>query len=327
MDLRDLECFLAVADEGSISRAAAALHMTQPPLTVRVQALERELGVGLLIRHGRGVDLTAAGQLLVERSRRLFAELSATTDMVRAVGSGTRGTLHMAVGHTVSPRLLPRLTDSATLGPDVDLVLSEVSDVDVVERVHRRDAHAGLLHLPPAAPGRVRHVHARARGLEVAVVAREPLVAVLPEGHGAASEERVDLVGLRGPRVVLADSAGEGFAAHARAAWEGAAAGTDAGARREAGSVMHALALVEAGAGVTLLPAQYVALTWKGLVVRQLRQHTAVVETAALWRPDEDSPVLRRLLRAALSTPEPDVLGPQFWRRGHSAGADEIDPR
>lgn len=321
MDLRGLECFLAVADEGSISRAAAALHMTQPPLTVRLQALERELGVGLLIRHGRGVDLTAAGRLLAERSRRLLAELAATMDMVRAVGTGTRGTLHVAVGHTVSPRLLPRLTDSATLGPDLDLVIGEVSDVDVVDRVHRRDAHAGLLHLPPVDPGRVRHVHGRARGLEVAVVAREPLVAVLPEDHPAAAEERVDLASLPGPRVVLADAAGEGFAAHVRAAWSATA--TDAGARREAGSVMHALALVEAGAGVTLLPAQYVALTWKGLVARQLRQHTAVVETAALWRPDEDSPVLRRFLRAALSTPEPDVLGPRFWR--HEPGSDQVD--
>lgn len=322
MDLRALECFLAVAEEGSISRAAAALHMTQPPLTVRLQALERELGVALLIRHGRGVDPTAAGRLLAERSRRLFAELTATTEMVRAVGSGTRGTLNVAVGHTVSPRLLPHLTDSATLGLDVDLVLSEVSDADVVERVHRRDAHAGLLHLPPAAPGSIRHVHGRARGLEVAVVAREPLVAVLPEGHPAASEERIDLASLRGPRVVLTAAAGEGFTAHARAAWEATA--TDGEARREAGSIMHALALVEAGAGVTLLPAQYVALTWKGLVARPLRQHTAVVETAALWRPDEDSPVLRRFLRAALSTPEPDVLGPEYWRRGRdvdSAGA------
>lgn len=316
MDLRDLECFLAVAEEGSISRAAAALHMTQPPLTVRLQALERELGTALLVRHGRGVTLTAAGRLLAERSRRHLADLAATSDMVRAVGSGTRGTLRVVVGHTVSPRLLPHLTGSATLGPDVDLRLSEVTDVDVVERVHHREAHAGLLHLPPAVPGGTRHVHGRAQGLEVAVIAREPLVAVLPEGHPAASDERVDLASLAGPRVVLADTAGEGFAAHTRAVWALVAGdGRTAGARHEAGSIMHALALVEAGVGITLLPAQYVGPAWKGLVARQLRRHTAVVETAALWRPDEDSPVMRRFLRSALSTPEPDVLGPEHGRR------------
>lgn len=312
MDLRGLECFLAVADEGSVSRAAASLHMTQPPLTVRLQALERELGVALLVRHGRGVDLTAAGRLLAERARRLLAEIGTTTEMVRAIGLGTRGKLTVAVGHTVSPRLLPHLTDSAALGPDVDLALTEVSDADVVERVHRRDAHAGLVHLGPVTPGRTRHVQGRARGLEVAVVAREPLVAVLPEGHKNAGDERIDLAALDGNRVLIAESSGDGFAAHARAAWKGAPVGS--GVRHEAGSVMHALALVEAGAGVTLLPAQYTSLVWKGLVARPLRQHTAVVETAVCWRPDEDSPVLRRFLRTALSTPEPDMLGPEHAR-------------
>ena len=312
MDLRGLESFLAVADQGSISRAATSLHMTQPPLTVRLQSLERELGVALLVRHGRGVDLTAAGRLLAERTRRLFTEIDTTTEMVRAVGLGTRGRLSVAVGHTVSPRLLPHLTDSAALGPDVDLALTEVSDANVVERVHRRDAHAGLLHLGPVAPGSARHGQGRARGLEVAVVAREPLVAVLPEGHAAADEERIDLSALDGNRVEIAEASGEGFAAHARAAWASAPAGSDV--RHEASSVMHALALVEAGAGITLLPAHYTSLIWKGLVAKPLRQHTAVVETAVCWRPDEDSPVLRRFLRTALSTPEPDMLGPEHAR-------------
>ncbi|OLT12431.1 hypothetical protein BJF78_04355 [Pseudonocardia sp. CNS-139] len=138
----------------------------------------------------------------------------------------------MAVGHTVSPRLLPHLTDSATSGPDVDLLLSEVSDIDVVDRVHHREAHAGLLHLPPAVPGGTRHIRGRAQGLEVAVVAREPLVAVLPEGHPAASDERVDLASLHGPRVVLTDAAGEGFAAHTRAVWKDIATDTGAPTRR-----------------------------------------------------------------------------------------------
>lgn len=320
MDLRALRCFLAVAEEGSISRAAASLHMTQPPLTVRLQTLERELGVALLVRHGRGVELTAAGRVLAERARRLLAELSTTTEMVRTVGQGTRGRLSLAVGHTVTPRLLPHLVGGATLGPGVDLVLVEVSDSDVIERVRRQDAHAGLLHLEPGAPGGAWSVQGRARGLEVAVVAREPLVAVLPEAHPAAAEERIDLSEVGGDRVVIADAVGEGFAAHVRTAWAGA--GASSASRHEAGSVLHALALVEAGAGVTLLPAQYTAMVWPGLVVRPLRQHTAVVETAVCWRPDEDSPVLRRFLRVALSTPEPDMLGPGHARDRHEAARE-----
>ena len=318
MDLRALECVVAVAEEGSISRAAARLHMTQPPLTVRLRSLERELGVELLVRHGRGVDLTAAGRVLVERARRVLADVSAAAEEVRTVGLGTRGRFGVVVGHTVSPRLLPHLTRGAALRGGVDLTVTEATDADVVERVHRRDAHAGLLHLAPGEPGRTRHPRARARGLEVAVVAREPLVAVLPDTHPEAGGDRVDLSLVREARVVVAEATGEGFAAHVRAAW--AVAEPD-GAHGvvEAGSIVQAMALVEAGAGVTLLPAQYTSMVWGGLVARPPRQHTPVVETAVCWRPDEDSPVLRRFLRTALSTPEPDVLGPAHARHGLGA--------
>lgn len=318
MDVRALECFLAVAREGSVSRAAVALRMTQPPLSVRLQSLERELGVLLLVRHGRGVELTAAGRLLADRGRRILSELAITVDEVRAVGEGTRGALTVAVGHTVSPRLLPRLGDDAALGRDVDLRLLELSDGDVVERVHRREAHAGLLHLPPSAPDRSRHPLGSARGLELAVVSREQMVAVLPAGHPVVAQERADLTLLDGARVGISPDAAEGFAAHARLAWD-AVDHTGHRSRYEATSVFHALSLVEAGAGVALLPAQVTALLWPGLVARALLQHTPVLETAVLWRPDEDSPVLRRFLRAALSTPEPDVLGPPFSRPGRNS--------
>ncbi|MDN5917316.1 MAG: LysR family transcriptional regulator [Pseudonocardia sp.] len=318
MDIRALECFLAVASEGSISQAAAALHMTQPPLSVRLQSLERELGVTLLVRHGRGVELTAAGRLLAERGRRILSELSIMIDQVRAVGDGTRGSLTVAVGHTVSPRLLPRLSDNVAVGQEIDLRLIELPDDDVVERVHRREAQAGLLHLPPSGPGRPRHAPGSARGLEVAVVSREPLVVVLPADHPATARERADLAVLDDARVGISPAAGAGFAAHARAAWEVV---DRAGLRyrHEATSVLHALSLVEARAGIILLPAQVTTLLWPGLTARPLLQHTPVVETAALWRPDEDSPVLQRFLRAILSTPEPDVLGPPFRRPGHDS--------
>ncbi len=310
MDLRDLECFVTVADEGSISRAATRLHMTQPPLTVRLKALERELGVDLLVRHGRGVDLTAAGRLLAERTKKLFTELRTTGELVRAVGLGTRGVLTVAVGRTVSPRLLPTLTRAVALGQDIDLTLVDASDDDVVDRVQRRDAHAGLLHLRPREVGGGHHL--RGHGLEVAVVSREPLVVVLPRDHPAAGSEpgdRVDLATVDDTHVTLAAAVSDGLNAHVATH-----ARTRSGARHEAGSVAHALALVEAGIGVTLLPADQGALVGERLVTRPLKQHTAVVETAVCWRADEDSPVLRRFLRTALATPEPDVLSPEHAR-------------
>lgn len=301
MDLRTLECFVAVADEGSVSRAASALHMTQPPLTVRLQNLERELGVDLVVRTGRGTELTAAGRELAARARRVLADVHDATETVRTVGLGTRGSLTVVAGRSTAPHLLARLIGDGALGTDVDTLLDTATDRDVIERVHRREAHAGILHLPPSAPGAVRHPRGRARGLEIAVVARDPLVAVVREGVG---EERVDLDAGHAVRVALADEAGEALAEHVAAVPVGAARVL------RVGSVPQALAAVAAASdAVTLLPADHAAALWPGLVARPLRRHTGVVETGVCWRPDDDSPVLRRFLRAALSTPEPDVLG------------------
>lgn len=306
MDVRDLQYFLAVADEGSVSRAASVLHMTQPPLTVRLQNLERELGVRLLVRHGRGIDLTAAGRELAHRARRVLTEIDTTAETVRTVGQGTRGRLSVAAGHTTSPYLLARLAAGGGLGADVDIRLDCGPDRFAVEQVHQQVAHAGLLHLPPSSPGTVRHRLARARGLEIAVVAREPLVAVLPATAAAARHDRLDLDAAPPLRVELGEHAGEALAEHV-----GAAAGATVRVTR-VGSVVQALAFVEAtDDAYCLLPAEHSAQLPAGLVARPLRQHTGVVETGVCWRADDDNPVLQRFLRTALSTPEPDVLGPR----------------
>ncbi|MEQ3549760.1 LysR family transcriptional regulator [Pseudonocardia nematodicida] len=310
MDVRAMECFVAVADEGSVSRAASVLQMTQPPLTVRLQNLERELGVPLLVRHGRGVDLTAAGRELAERARRVLTELAAATETVRTIGQGTRGRLTVVAGHSTSPGLLARLAAGGDLGPDVDLRLDCAPDRLAVEQVAQHTAHAGLLHLPPSSPGTVRHRLVRARGLEIAVVAREPLVAILSAAAPASRRDRLDLDDAPALRVELGAQAGGALAEHVRAA-----AGT-ATRSVSAGSVVQALAIVEAaGDAYCLLPAEHSRQLPDGLVARRLRQHTGVVETGVCWRPDDDNPVLHRFLRVALSTPEPNVLGPELTRR------------
>ncbi len=311
MDMRTLRCFLTVAEEGSITRAALRLHMSQPPLSVRLQALERELDVALLVRHGRGVELTAAGRVLVERTRRLLADADATAEAVRSVGQGMRGRLTVTVGATVAPGLLARLLSAMRASaPDVEVAVTDVPGAEVLDAVTHADIDAGLIGLGPAGPGGVR-VKPRS-DLEIAVVDREPLMAVLPAGHAQAGEERVDLVALRREVLVAPTRAsGPGLHEHVVAAWRS----IDGELIQEAGSITTALALVQGGAGVAILPAALAAVAWRGLVAAPLRQHRPAVETAVVWRPTAASPVLRRFLRLALSTPEPDVLGPGRARR------------
>lgn len=309
MDLRQLRYFLAVAEERSVTAAAARLHLTQPPLSAQLARLENELGVGLLVRHRRGVDLTAAGRDLAEHARRLLADVDTAAESVRRIGHGRTGRLILAFEATTAWSVLPPLLRRFnTARPDVDLHFREDRTDAVAEHVRAGRADLGLVHLPPTdvASG-------ISTGLDVAVVRREPLVAVVPRDHPDALGDRVDLTRLRD----------ETFFCTVRAEWGGIAAHLLGACRlagfeprvREVKLVQTAVALVGAGLGVSVLPASAERICGPDAVTRPLTPHVPVVETALLRRTAEQpGPLVQRFLRLALDTPEPDVLGPAFAR-------------
>jgi DNA-binding transcriptional LysR family regulator len=318
MELRTLAYFLVVAQEGSITKAAQRLHMSQPPLTVRVKALEEELGVALLTRHGRGVELTAAGRVLVERARRVLVDVEGATEAVRAVGHGVTGRLALAVARTVAPGLLATLLrDLRSQAPEVTVDVRDVTEDVALDRVSHAEADAGLVVLPPRdslAPATDPPPPKGDRGLQTAVVAREPLVVVLSAEHPQASRERANLAALSDEFLIAPARGGvPGTHEHVVAAWRAVDGSPER--VRESDSTTTTFALVAAGHGITVMPQALAEAAWDGLVSLPLRQHRPAVETAIVWRHDATSPVLRRFLRLALSTPEPDVLGPERARR------------
>ena len=97
MNLRQLEYFMAIAEEHQITAAARRLHITQPPLSYELSSLERELGVKLIERGPRSAELTEAGQLLYARAERILSLTSAATREVKSFGQGTSGTLSVGI--------------------------------------------------------------------------------------------------------------------------------------------------------------------------------------------------------------------------------------
>jgi DNA-binding transcriptional LysR family regulator len=315
MDLKTMEYFLVVVEEGSISRAAARLHMSQPPLTVRLKSLESELGVELLSRHRRGVEPTAAGRVFAERARRLLLDVQGAADAARSVGHGVTGRLALASGNSVAPGLLARLLgELGVQAPDVAISVTDGHDDAVRDRVSHGEADAGLIHLAPHPAGETH----QGSVLETAVAAREPLVAVLRDDHAEAVGERADLVLLTAETLIApAPASAQGLHAQLLASWR--AAGGNPQRVRVTDSTTTTLALVAAGLGVTMLPASVAEVVWRGLRAVPLLQAHPAVETAIVWRHDATSPVLRRFLRIALSTPEPDALGPEHARHSLTA--------
>ena len=312
MDLKQLEYFLAVAEERSVTRAAVRLHLTQPPLSAQLARLEHELGVPLLIRHRRGVDLTEAGRVLAERARRLLAEAEAAAEEVTGTGQGRSGRLTVAfVAATARPCWCRCCAGSATTGPTSGSgwwrTARTPSPGTCVSAGPSSDCSTCR---PPALPRGVGH------DLDVAVVRREPLVAVLPREAAARFGDRVDLGALADAEFLVPARAGSGsLAAHLVGACR--LSGFDP-VRREVQLVQTAVALVGAGAGVAVLPASAGELCGPdtGAVALPLTRHFPVVETGLLRRRSEPpTPPVRRFLRLALDTPEPDMLGPAFARR------------
>jgi DNA-binding transcriptional LysR family regulator len=310
MDLKTMEYFLVVVEEGSITRAAERLHMSQPPLTVRLKSLESELGVELLSRHGRGVEPTAAGRVFADRVRRLIADVKGTAEAVRSIGHGVSGRLTVATGASVAPSLLASLLGTLRAqAPDVAISVWSGIDAAVWDQTGDGQADAGLIHFAPLPADPT----GRPRGLEIAVAAREPLVAVLRDDHPVAAHERADVVTLTTETLIApAVSSAPGLHEQLLATWR--SAGGNPEHVREADSSLTTLALVQAGLGVAILPAALAPIVWRGLIAMPLLQHHPAVETVIVWRHNATSPVLRRFLRIALSTPEPDVLSPEHAR-------------
>lgn len=317
MDLRQLRYFAAVVNQGSVSRAAAQLNMTQPPLSAVIAQLERELGVRLLDRHHRGVDPTEAGSHLAREAARLMTRVEEVTKAVRGIGTGRIGRLSIAATSPVAWEILPNLvTDFDRRSPDVEIEISQSRDAEVLERVRDRQAEVGVVYCTST-----RHLERlRGRDLEVAGIHREPLVMVLPPDSPLAGRTTLDLAETGGERWVMPlDQDGfPGLAAHIRHAW--AQAGIEPRVKQTVASLDTLLRLVSAGMGVAMVPASVRQVAGSGLVVTRLVAPLAPIEAAVVWRRNErPSPVLERFLRAALATEEPDRLGPSVAR--HHVGS------
>src|ERR1700754_3759078 len=131
--LRTLECLVALVDHGSVSAAAAALHMSQPALSHQIAALEKELGAPVVERLWRGVRVTAAGRASAEEARLALRAADQAIQVGRRVGEGEAGRLRIACAETMTAWLLvPVLRHWRSRRPNVNLDLTEFSSSDAM---------------------------------------------------------------------------------------------------------------------------------------------------------------------------------------------------
>ena len=286
MDARDLNAFLAVADELHFGRAAARLNITPSPLTRQIQRIEAALGARLFARTKRTVRLTAAGAHLVGEARHLLALAESLPGRVQRAERGDSGVLRAGVISAALLSQADRLQRAMRRSlPDVRIAWSVLSSAEQVAALRQDRLDLGFVHTP------IEH-----EGLVVRGVLREPLIVALPSGHPLARRQAVPLRALRDETFIVAPrervpSYYDRFIAACHAA------GFEPRLEHQRQTLVSFVALVAIGAGVTVVPASVRRIALAGVSYVRLTGAVPPSELSVAWHPRNASPVLARALR------------------------------
>lgn len=270
-----MRCILAVAEAGSLTRAAEALGLAQPALTQTLNRLEQEMGTRLFARTRRGAALTEAGLAVLDDVRASLAYADAAAERIRAMGAGRAGRLTIGfVTHAVYevlPRALRRLRDTY---PQLDISLREMSNAEQVEALEGGRIDVALLHPPVAVKARV---HERRLG-------EEKLLAAVPAAWPLASDGRVGLADIAAHGLVWFPSQQmSALRTQMLAAFR--AAGHEVRVVQDANRTLTVLSCVAAGLGWSLLPDSVRALRHEGVRYAEVRDGDGLppFELSAMW--------------------------------------------
>jgi DNA-binding transcriptional LysR family regulator len=289
MELRHLRYFVAVAEEGHITRAAERLGIQQPPLSQQIQALERELDAQLFRRKPRGVELTPAGRALFDEARAILARTEEAIAATKRAARGEAG--RIGIGFTSSASFhpfVPRAIRAFREGhPLVALALEESGTTELVAALRSQAIDAAFVRSP----------FGESADLMVRPLLEEPMVAALPSGHRLSSTaEPLPLAALSGETFILyRRPVGPGLHDAIIAACDRAGFSPQIG--QQAPRMLSTLSLVATGLGVTVVPASMSRLEAEGVAYRHLdpsAQLTAPLNLA--YRRTEISAAVRRFV-------------------------------
>jgi LysR family hca operon transcriptional activator len=288
MELRHLRYFIAVAEEGSLTHAAERrLHTAQPSLSRQLRDLELEVGAPLMDRGARGIVLTPAGRAFLDHARMALLQVELAGDAARRAAQPEKASfvLGFLTGHEVLwlPEALRILREE---NPDIDITLSSQSSPELAGALMRGKVDLAFMRREEQAPG-----------LAFKSLIKEPLVAVLPNGHRLAAQKHIR------PQ----DLAAEPFVMPTKVA-PALKVVIDAYARKngiafqsefEAENLSMAMSLTVSTGGLTLLPAYARNLLSPAVTTRPLQGEAPTIDLVIGYSKSNTSPVLKRFLSRA----------------------------
>jgi DNA-binding transcriptional LysR family regulator len=283
--LREIECFLAVADHLHFRQAAESLHIPQPHLSRTIRRLEQRLGADLFVRTSRHVELTPVGVVFVEEARALWAAAERTSRRVQLASSGAAGALLLGFTPWAVFHGMPEhVTTFKARFPDVEVELFEDAPLPLCEKVRSHALDVAYVR-PIERPG-----------LRFHNLAAEPYSVVVRRDHPWAALSCVPLQYLHGEPFVLISGSTNGPKSYDGLIEPLAAAGIEPKVILKAPSAVAAVAFVRAGAGFTLATSAHRVLA-PDLVCVPLERTEPTVQLAIAVRRGDISPIIAAYLK------------------------------
>jgi len=273
VELRHLRYFVIVAEEQNVTRAAARLHVSQPPLSRQIRDLEEEIGVELFRRTARSLALTEAGKLFLIEARAILLRVDQAVETVRAVANPRRGTLHVGYAPSLTVRLLPKtLRIFEREHPAVRVSLHDLSSEECIRQISTGKIDLALTVRPPAS---------RMRGLTFVSLVSYPLQCAVAESHPLAGKKEVALRELKGERFIVYSR--EDYPEY----YSGLKTlfrpfGFEPRVGEEHDSVTGLIAAVEAGQGIAVVPSSLACMSGQRLKLLTLKPKVSPVLVGAV---------------------------------------------
>jgi DNA-binding transcriptional LysR family regulator len=286
MDLKDLNCFVAVAEACGFRRAAQQLNVEQSALSRRIRSLEEQLGVSLFERHRGGVRLTVAGGRFLHDVRIVFSHLEAALRTVRAAGHAGEGTLKIGVVASISSSFVNSLLRSYRVAhPTVSMEIVEGEPRAHVADVVGRALDLAFLTGTP-----------QPQGCDAEQLWHEPILAALSSDDPRAAAGILQLSDMAEDQFIVSRSA-PGPEIHDFIVQRLATLGFSPRIDHHRVAREGLMAMVGLGFGVTLISGAEAGVSYPHVAVVPLAGE--VLPFSAIWSPENDNPALRRLLSAA----------------------------
>jgi LysR family hca operon transcriptional activator len=285
MELRHLRYFVAVAEAGSLTVAAARkLHTSQPSLSRQIRDLENEIGVQLLTRRARGIELTPAGRAFLDHARSVLSQVEAAAEAARRIADPAKPCFAMGflTGHELTwmPEALRILRDEL---PNIDVMISSQYSPVLADGLSKGKIDAAFLRPEKGVPD-----------LAFRLLVKEPLVLVLPSNHPLAALKAVSPQDLVGETfVTVSDTAPvlrrviDNYLKRS---------GIKITPAHEADHVTMGMSLIVSTRGVGLLPAYALNFLPSSITSRPLKGEAPTVELVLGYKKSNKSPILKLLL-------------------------------